>query len=249
VGSPSSRTPGSAQSQSQDILLLGNGTPFTPGAATTGAATTGAGAGAGAGGASPWGAASMSTPSAAAASASAAAAAGALREAQSKLQHAEEEKRRLQERIGRFEEVEQLLNDSLDKVRKEATAAHLEAAQGTSEARFQRERADRYRYLFLPYPTLPCTALHCTVPLFACFVCYCGELCVFMIAVVVLNKKYLCPTWYTSVVVVYLYLYLYLPMMPPNVFSVTYIDWRRPCKAPSRRVPAPCSVAWRLSAP
>jgi hypothetical protein len=66
----------------------------------------------------------------------------AVRELQSKLTQADEA-RRLKERIARLEEVEQLLNDNLDKVRKEATAARLEAAQGTSEARFQRERAER----------------------------------------------------------------------------------------------------------
>jgi nucleoprotein TPR len=67
----------------------------------------------------------------------------AVRELQSKLTQAEDEARRLKERIARLEELEQLLNDNLDKVRKEATAARLEAAQGTSEARFQRERAER----------------------------------------------------------------------------------------------------------
>jgi chromosome segregation ATPase len=67
----------------------------------------------------------------------------AMRELQSKLSQAEDDRRRLQERITRFEEVEQLLNESLDKVRKEATTARMEAAQGTSEARFQKERAER----------------------------------------------------------------------------------------------------------
>ena len=72
----------------------------------------------------------------------------AVKELQAKLTQAEDDRRRLQERQTRLEEVEQALNESLDKIRKEATAARMEAAQGTSEARFQRERAERYVALF-----------------------------------------------------------------------------------------------------
>ena len=75
----------------------------------------------------------------------------AVRELQSKLSQVEDDRRRIQERLTRFEEAEKLLNESLDKVRKEATAARLEAAQGASEARFQRERAERLE------TTLACT--------------------------------------------------------------------------------------------
>ena len=98
----------------------------------------------------------LTTPSASSAANAAAAAAAAadrdsaavwqgaaVRELQSKLTQAEEERRRLQDRLTRCEEVEQLLNEALDKVRREATTARLEGAQGTSEARFQKERAER----------------------------------------------------------------------------------------------------------
>ena len=59
------------------------------------------------------------------------------------LSQAQEDVRRLQERLGRYEESEAALNQALDKARQEATSARMEGAQSSSEARFQRERVER----------------------------------------------------------------------------------------------------------
>lgn len=68
---------------------------------------------------------------------------GRVTDLQWKLAQSEDEKRRLQERMSRLEEAEKLLHESLDKIRAESSAARMEAAQASSEARFQRERSER----------------------------------------------------------------------------------------------------------
>lgn len=65
------------------------------------------------------------------------------RDLAAKVNQLEDEKRRIQDRLLRFEESEKILLESLDRVRKEASAARMEAAQHSSDAQFHRERADR----------------------------------------------------------------------------------------------------------
>jgi nucleoprotein TPR len=68
---------------------------------------------------------------------------GRVSDLQWKLTQAEDERRRLQERMNRLEEAEKLTHESLDRIRGEASAVRMEAAQANSDARFQRERAER----------------------------------------------------------------------------------------------------------
>jgi nucleoprotein TPR len=60
-----------------------------------------------------------------------------------KLTQCEDEKKRIQERMLRLEDGEKIFRESLDKIRAEANEARMEAAHSSSEARFQKERAER----------------------------------------------------------------------------------------------------------
>ena len=61
-----------------------------------------------------------------------------------KLQQAEDRSKTAEERVTRLEDAEKLTNEVLDRTRSEATACKMEITQVKSEARFQKERADRF---------------------------------------------------------------------------------------------------------
>jgi nucleoprotein TPR len=65
------------------------------------------------------------------------------KELQLKLDYAEDEKRRIQDRLQRYEEAEKVLHESLDKLRQELTTAKMDSAQYNSEAKFLKERVSR----------------------------------------------------------------------------------------------------------
>ena len=66
-----------------------------------------------------------------------------VKELQLKLDYSEDEKRRVQERLQRYEEAEKVLHESLDKIRQDLTSSKMESAQHHSEAKFLKERVDR----------------------------------------------------------------------------------------------------------
>jgi len=55
----------------------------------------------------------------------------------------EDEVKRLQDRLGRFEEQERSLNEVIERTKSEANALRKEAAYASAESKFQSERADR----------------------------------------------------------------------------------------------------------
>lgn len=64
-------------------------------------------------------------------------------ELQKRLADSEEEKIRIKERIVRLEEAEVMLHERLEKALGDSIPLRVQAAQSSSEARFQRERCDR----------------------------------------------------------------------------------------------------------